>query len=208
MPKLKFLVVEDDLFYQTYMNDLLAETDVDIVNASDGEAGLAMAIAELPDLIITDIEIPKIQGFVLFKALRERPDTKDIPVIMMSGKVEKALLDRHSRMSIHVEGCLVRPFSAQVLIDMIRDVVGKDFGFSEVVIEPDDENLLVHPAPVPLCWPRLSPRKEATSSTNPKMVRAAARRPRHPDERALRSKAYRIQETIESTWTGSHDTSR
>jgi DNA-binding response OmpR family regulator len=141
MPKLKFLVVEDDLFYQTYMNDLLAETDVDIVNASDGEAGLAMAIAELPDLIITDIEIPKIQGFVLFKALREHPDTKDIPVIMMSGKVEKALLDRHSRLSMHAEGYLVKPFSGQVLIDMIRDVVGKDFGFSEVVIPADGESV-------------------------------------------------------------------
>jgi DNA-binding response OmpR family regulator len=106
-----------------------------------------MAIAELPDLIITDIEIPKIQGFVLFKALRERPDTKDIPVIMMSGKVEKALLDRHSRLSIHAEGYLVKPFSGQVLIDMIRDVVGKDFGFSEVVIEPDDESAADHPEP-------------------------------------------------------------
>lgn len=139
MPKLKFLVVEDDLFYQTYVNDLLAETGVDIINASDGEAGLAMAIAELPDLIITDIEIPKIQGFVLFKTLRERPETKDIPVIMMSGKVEKALLDRHSNLSMHAEGYLLKPFSGQVLIDMIRDVVGEDFGFSEVVIGSDDE---------------------------------------------------------------------
>jgi len=147
MPKLKFLVVEDDLFYQTYMNDLLAETDVDIVNASDGEAGLAMAIAERPDLIITDIEIPKIQGFVLFKALRERPDTKDIPVIMMSGKVEKALLDRHSKLNIHADGYLVKPFSGQVLIDMIRDVVGKDFGFSEVVIASDGEDTVDHPDP-------------------------------------------------------------
>jgi DNA-binding response OmpR family regulator len=145
MPKLKFLVIEDDLFYQTYVNDLLAETDVDIVNAQDGETGLAMAIAEKPDLIITDIEIPKIQGFVLFKTLRERPETKDIPVIMMSGKVEKALLDRHSKMSIHAEGYLPKPFSGQVLIDMIRNVMGEDFGFSEVVIASDDEGPIDQP---------------------------------------------------------------
>lgn len=145
MPKLKFLVIEDDLFYQTYVNDLLAETDVDIVNAQDGEAGLAMAIAEKPDLIITDIEIPKIQGFVLFKTLRERPETKDIPVIMMSGKVEKALLDRHSKMNIHAEGYLPKPFSGQVLIDMIRNVMGEDFGFSEVVIAPEEEDPIDQP---------------------------------------------------------------
>ncbi len=147
MSKLKFLVVEDDLFYQTYVNDLLAETGVDIVNATDGEAGLALAITEQPDLIITDIEIPKIQGFVLFKTLRERPETKDIPVIMMSGKVEKALLERHSSLSVHAEGYLPKPFSGQVLIDMIRDVIGGDFGFSEVVIAPVDEGTVALPEP-------------------------------------------------------------
>ncbi|MDF1526574.1 MAG: response regulator [bacterium] len=147
MAKLKFLVIEDDLFYQTYVNDLLADSDVDIVNAQDGETGLALAVAEQPDLIITDIEIPKIQGFVLFKALRERSETRNIPVIMMSGKVEKALLDRHSSLSIHAEGYLPKPFSGQVLIDMIRSIVGDDFGFSEVTITPDAEEPLDHPEP-------------------------------------------------------------
>ena len=147
MSKLKFLVIEDDLFYQTYVNDLLADSDVDIVNAQDGEAGLALAIAEQPDLIITDIEIPRIQGFVLFKTLRERPETCNIPVIMMSGKVEKALLERHSKLSVHAEGYLPKPFSGQVLIDMIRNLIGEDFGFSEVKITPDGEEPSGHPEP-------------------------------------------------------------
>jgi DNA-binding response OmpR family regulator len=138
MPKLKFLVVEDDLFYQTYVNDLLAETGVDIITATDGEAALSLAVSELPDLILTDIEIPKIQGFVFFKMLRERPETRDIPVIMMSGKVEKALLDRHSSLSTHADGYLVKPFSGQALIDKIREVIGDDFGYSEVVIPSGD----------------------------------------------------------------------
>jgi DNA-binding response OmpR family regulator len=127
MSDLRFLIVEDDLFYQTYVNDLLAETGVDIVNASDGEAGLALALSEKPDLIITDIEIPKIQGFVLLKNLRENPETKDIPVIMMSGKVEKDLLERHSRLSSHADGYLMKPFSGQDLIDLIRKVIDVDF---------------------------------------------------------------------------------
>jgi DNA-binding response OmpR family regulator len=147
MPKLKFLIVEDDLFYQTYVNDLLAETGVDIINAVDGEAGLALAKAEKPDLIITDIEIPKIQGFVFFKSLREQPETKNIPVIMMSGKVEKALLDRHSALSVHAEGYLVKPFSGQILIEMIRDVIGEDFGYSEVDITDDAVISEKYPAP-------------------------------------------------------------
>jgi DNA-binding response OmpR family regulator len=127
MSDLRFLIIEDDLFYQTYVNDLLAETGVDIINASDGEAGLALTLSEKPDLIITDIEIPKIQGFVLLKNLRENPETKDIPVIMMSGKVEKDLLERHSRLSTHADGYLMKPFSGQDLLDLIRKVMDVDF---------------------------------------------------------------------------------
>ncbi|MDF1536023.1 MAG: response regulator [bacterium] len=126
MSDLRFLVIEDDLFYQTYVNDLFAGTGIDIVNANDGEAGLAMAVAEKPDLIITDIEIPKIQGFVLLKNLRENPETKDIPVIMMSGKVEKDLLERHSRLSTHADGYLLKPFSGQDLLELIKGIMGFD----------------------------------------------------------------------------------
>ncbi|MEE8547148.1 MAG: response regulator, partial [bacterium] len=69
----QILVIEDDLFFQTYVNDLLSGTDFDVINASDGEQGLALARSELPDIILTDIEIPKVQGFVLLRHLKESP---------------------------------------------------------------------------------------------------------------------------------------
>ncbi len=126
MQNLKFLVVEDDLFYQKYVNDLLGETGIDILNAPDGEAGLSMARAEKPDLIITDVEIPRMQGFALFKALRDTEETSTIPVIIMSGKVEKDLLDRHSRLSNRADGYLMKPFSRQDLMSTIRDILGEE----------------------------------------------------------------------------------
>lgn len=129
MPKLKFLIVEDDLFYQTYVSDLLADTGVDVITAADGEAGLSLALSEKPDLIITDIEIPKIQGFVLLRTFKERQETREIPVIMMSGKVEKDLLDRHSQLRIHADGYLLKPFSGQDLMGMVKRVMGTDADF-------------------------------------------------------------------------------
>ncbi len=123
MADIKLLIIEDDLFYQTYVNDLLKGARIDVVNASDGEQGLELARSERPDIILTDIEIPKIQGFVLLRHLKEGPETSHIPVIMMSGKVEKDLLERHARLTVAAEGYLLKPFSRQELLDMIDRVV-------------------------------------------------------------------------------------
>lgn len=125
MDNLKILIVEDDLFYQTYVNDLLEGSNMEIVNASDGEQGLLFARSEKPDLILTDIEIPKIQGFALLNQLKEMPETSHIPVIMMSGKVEKDLLDKHAQLSVHAEGYLLKPFSRSELLKMISKVMGE-----------------------------------------------------------------------------------
>lgn len=124
MPNLKFLIIEDDLFYRKYLNDLLAQTGVTILSASDGEEGLQIALAEKPDLILSDIEIPKIQGFVLLRTLKEHTKTKDIPVILMSGKVERDLLERLSKLKIRSDGYLIKPFSAQELMKQIKRVLG------------------------------------------------------------------------------------
>jgi|GEM_PF-323303 len=122
MPKARYLVIEDDPFYQKYIADLLDETGVEILSALDGEEGLLLARKKKPDLILSDIEIPKIQGFLLLRTLKENPETRDIPVILMSGKVEKDLLDRLSQLNVRCEGTLVKPFSGPDLMDRIKKV--------------------------------------------------------------------------------------
>ena len=170
MPKLKFLVIEDDLFYQSYVNDLLAETGVDILTASDGEAGLRLAFSEKPDLILSDIEIPKIQGFVLLRNLRENPETRDIPMILMSGKVEKDLLERHSHLKVHASGYLMKPFSGQDLINLIREVLGPEVDFGSEGKTPEKEEFIPQettddPGVVPDVFPDTQPDGDAFPET-------------------------------------------
>ncbi len=150
MPGLKILVIEDDQFFQQYVNDLLQDFNVDLINAMDGEEGLLLAQSEKPDLILTDIEIPKIQGFVLLNQLKEMPQTADIPVVLMSGKVEKDLLDKHSRLSVHAEGYLLKPFSRAELHGEITRVMGPDALTADGVSgdASAEESLPVAPAPV------------------------------------------------------------
>lgn len=80
----KILLVEDDKsLREIYGVRLLAE-GYDIVSAGDGEEALAMAIKERPELIISDVMMPKISGFDMLDILRSTTETKDIKVIMMT----------------------------------------------------------------------------------------------------------------------------
>lgn len=80
----KILLVEDDKsLREIYGVRLLAE-GYQIASAGDGEEALAMAIKEHPDLIISDVMMPKISGFDMLDILRTTPETKDLKVIMMT----------------------------------------------------------------------------------------------------------------------------
>ncbi len=80
----KILLVEDDKsLREIYGVRLLAE-GYDIVSAGDGEEALAMAIKDRPDLIVSDVMMPKISGFDMLDILRSTTETRDIKVIMMT----------------------------------------------------------------------------------------------------------------------------
>ena len=80
----KILLVEDDKsLREIYGVRLLAE-GYDIISAGDGEAALAMAIKDRPQLILSDVMMPKISGFDMLDILRSTTETKDIKVIMMT----------------------------------------------------------------------------------------------------------------------------
>lgn len=80
----KIMLVEDDNnLREIYEARLLAE-GYEIISAKDGEEALAIAVKEKPDLIISDIMMPKISGFDMLDILRSTPETKDTKVIMMT----------------------------------------------------------------------------------------------------------------------------
>ena len=80
----KIMLVEDDKsLREIYGVRLLAE-GYEIISAGDGEEALAMAVKEKPELILSDVMMPKISGFDMLDILRSTPETKDIKVIMMT----------------------------------------------------------------------------------------------------------------------------
>lgn len=92
----KILIVEDDAILLSTLADNFAKEKFKIIKAGDGEAGLAMAISERPDLILLDIVMPKMDGVTMLKKLREHKECLAIPVVLLTNlsydkEVEEAI---------------------------------------------------------------------------------------------------------------------
>ena len=92
----KVLFVEDESALQKALTDILTQAGYKVVSALDGEIGLRLAKSEKPDLILLDIILPRLNGFEVLKKLKENPELKEIPVIVLTNlekmeDVEKAI---------------------------------------------------------------------------------------------------------------------
>ncbi len=80
----KIMVVEDDASLREIYSIRITAEGYDVVSAGDGEEALAVAVREKPDLILSDVMMPKISGFDMLDILRSTPETANIKVVMMT----------------------------------------------------------------------------------------------------------------------------
>ncbi|MCD4684514.1 MAG: response regulator, partial [Anaerolineae bacterium] len=85
----KILVIEDEHVLLLTIQQMLQFEDYEVVIASDGVEGVAMARQHLPDLIVCDIMMPRLDGYGVLQALREDSATRAIPFIFLTAKVER-----------------------------------------------------------------------------------------------------------------------
>jgi CheY-like chemotaxis protein len=120
------LVVDDDLDNITFVESILEKEGYSIISASDGREGLDRATAELPDLIVLDVQMPKMNGFEVFTSLRAEEATKEIPVIMLTGIREKigrgySADDMNTFFGERPIAYLEKPISPEQLLRVVRD---------------------------------------------------------------------------------------
>ncbi|OIP23190.1 response regulator [bacterium CG_4_10_14_0_2_um_filter_33_32] len=87
--KEKILIVEDDKSLREMYQLRLSLNGYDVLEASDGEEGLDVAIKEKPDLILLDIMMPKMSGMDVLDILKSTPETKDIPIVVLTALAEE-----------------------------------------------------------------------------------------------------------------------
>lgn len=115
------LYVEDNEFNLKIVRQLLSRTSYRLIEAMDGETGVTTAQNELPDLILMDVQLPKLSGLDATRRLRADAKTATIPIVVitsfaLSGDSEKAK-------AAGASAYLAKPYSPRQLLQMIRDLV-------------------------------------------------------------------------------------
>ena len=119
----KIMLVEDDKSLREIYSIRLVAEGYDIVSASDGEEGLALAVKEKPDLIIADVMMPKISGFDMLDILRTTPETANIKVIMMTALSSEDQRQRGERLG--ADRYLVKSqVGIEDVVNVIHEVLG------------------------------------------------------------------------------------
>ncbi len=111
----KVLVVDDDSHIVSLLQRVVLKKGHQILVAGNGRQGLALARSEVPDIVLTDIRMPDMQGGELAMAIKNDPNLAHITVIIMSGEIyENPLVDR----------VLVKPFDLHEVYELLDDYLG------------------------------------------------------------------------------------
>ncbi len=121
----RILIVEDDRFLRRACEGSLRQRGFAVLTAADGEAGLHLAQAEIPDMVLLDMLMPKRSGLEVLRALKADPATQHIPVLILSNSSRD--LDMHQVLSLGAVGYLVKAnLSLQQLGDQVSRILEAD----------------------------------------------------------------------------------
>jgi DNA-binding response OmpR family regulator len=123
MPAPTVLVVEDDPVILRLLEVNFELEGFGVLLAHDGAEGIAVARAEQPDLIISDIMMPKASGLELVTVLKGDPDTKGIPIILLSAKAQTS--DLKTGMDAGADDYITKPFEPLDLIDRVNALLNR-----------------------------------------------------------------------------------
>jgi two-component system cell cycle response regulator DivK len=121
MSQKTILYVEDNEFNRKIVRQLLAKTSYSLVEAMDGEAGVAAALAAPPDLILMDIQLPKMSGLEATRQLRGDARTAAVPIIVVTSFALSG--DDQKAKAAGATAYLAKPYSPRELLAKIRAIV-------------------------------------------------------------------------------------
>ena len=149
--KIKILVAEDNEQFRLFIKDLLHH-EYDVLLATDGEEGFTLATQYNPDLIISDVMMPKMNGYEFCQAVKSDVKCSHIPFILLTAK--NSSKSRTSAYEAGADSFIAKPFDIEVLMSRIhqlleqrrkrQDLFRKDISITpkEITITPLDEQLI------------------------------------------------------------------
>ena len=116
----KILTVDDSKTIRLIIGRTFNKYDCAVVEAANGEEGLAKAIAEKPDLIMLDITMPVMDGITMLGKLRQDPALKTTPVIMLTAESGRDSVARIAQLG--VSDYLIKPFKEEQLLEKVGKI--------------------------------------------------------------------------------------
>ena len=129
----RILVIEDEAQVRENIQQILEFSDFEVLSAAEGSAGLKLAKAHSPDLIICDIMMPGMDGYGVLKALRLDPTTATIPVIFLTAKADR--VDLRQGMELGADDYLTKPFEHSELLRAIESRLARQYVLQQQTLD-------------------------------------------------------------------------
>lgn len=117
------LVADDDRDIRQLVAFRLERADYEVLEATDGEEAVRLVTELLPDLAVLDLMMPKLNGYEVTQAIRRHEETKRIPVILLTARVQEADVARGFEAG--ADDYLRKPFSPQELLARVQAILGR-----------------------------------------------------------------------------------
>lgn len=122
MPAKKILAVDDSISIRKSISFILGQENYEVTEAEDGADGLKKAKSDKFGLVITDINMPNMDGITLIKELRNTPEYKFTPIIVLTTENQDSKMQEGR--AAGATGWIVKPFSSDKLIAVVKKILG------------------------------------------------------------------------------------
>ena len=118
----KILLIDDERTLHVMLKPILGSYGFEVISATSGEAGLALAVTEKPGLILLDVIMPTIKGREVCKRLKESPETAHIPILFLTAKDSED--DVKAELAAGAVGHVTKPINSASLVRLIKKTMG------------------------------------------------------------------------------------
>jgi len=122
MPQ-RVLLCDDEIHILRAAEIKFRHAGYEVLLASDGEEAWQRILADQPDILVTDYQMPRVDGLELVRRLRSNPDTKHLPVLMLTAKGFELRAEELAS-QWNVRGLMAKPFSPRELLQTVQGIIG------------------------------------------------------------------------------------
>lgn len=121
MPRKKILIIDDSEFIVKYISDILIAQDFKVITANNGDDGIRMIKSERPDLVLLDVIMPDLNGFEVFRILRDDESNYLTPIIMLTS--QDNLEDKLNALEMGADDYITKPFNPREMLSRIKNTL-------------------------------------------------------------------------------------